>query len=272
MPPLGLTDALLATSLLGYALAISVWGQLGLTKQIAWGALRSFLQLAVLGLVLGFVLRQRSPWVVVGVLLVMVLLAADGARRRVARPCPHGRLICFAGIATAVVLVLPLVVLLVLRPDGSAPGVEADWASRWFSPKVVIPLGGLLVGSTMTGTALALDRLLGEARARQGQLEAALALGATPAQASKGTLGEAIRAAMIAPLNHLTIVGLIQIPGVTTGLVLAGQDAAVGVVYQLIVSYAVVSSVSIASTVTARLAMRQLFTPRGQLRAELLEA
>ena len=44
VPPLGLTDALLATSLLGYALAISVWGQLGLTKQIAWGALRSFLQ------------------------------------------------------------------------------------------------------------------------------------------------------------------------------------------------------------------------------------
>lgn len=263
IPELGWVDALLATSLLGYALTLSVWGQLGLTRQLVWGALRAFVQLGLLGLVLGVVLRQTSPWVVLGVLLLMVLLGADGARRRVARPCPHGRLICFVGIGTAVTLVLPLVVLLVLRT--SEP-------RGWLPAQVVVPLGGLLVGSTMTGTALALERLLGEARARQGQLEAALALGATPAQAARGTVGEAIRAAMIAPLNHLTIVGLIQIPGVATGLVLAGQDAHIGVIFQLIVSYAVVSGVTIASSVTARLAMRQLFTARGQLRSELLEA
>lgn len=264
IPELGWIDALLATSLLGYAVTLSVWGQLGLTRQLVWGALRAFVQLGLLGLVLGFVLRQTSPWVVLGVLLLMVLLGADGARRRVARPCPRGRLICFVGIGTAVTLVLPLVVLLVLRTTPEP--------RDWLSAKVVVPLGGLLVGSTMTGTALALERLLGEARARQGQLEAALALGATPAQAARGTVGEAIRAAMIAPLNHLTIVGLIQIPGVATGLVLAGQDAHIGVIFQLIVSYAVVSGVTIASSVTARLAMRQLFTARGQLRAELLEA
>jgi putative ABC transport system permease protein len=76
---------------------------------------------------------------------------------------------------------------------------------------------------------------------------------------------------MIAPINHLMIVGLIQVPGVTTGLLLANQDPELGVRYQLVISYAIVSCVAITATVTARLAARQLFTARAQLRHDLLE-
>jgi putative ABC transport system permease protein len=253
---LTLVDCLLAVTLLGYAFALSLGRGLRLERTLAWGAARAFAQLSLLGLVLRWVIEADSPWVVVGVLLAMSIFAADGARRRVKRSVPRARLICFAGIAAAALGVLPVVVFVVLRPV------------PWFAPHHVVPIGGLLIGSTMTGTALALERLTSEAHARRAQLEAALALGATPRQAVRAAASEAIHAAMIAPINHLMITGLIQIPGVTTGLLLAKQDPELGVRYQLVISYAIVSSVAITATVTAALASRELFTARGQLRPE----
>lgn len=253
-------DWVLATTLLGYALALSLAQGLRLERTIAWGALRAFAQLALVGLALGWVLAQRSPWVVVGVLLLMALLAADGARRRVSLAVPRSRRIIFIAIAAAACAVLPLIVLVVLRLD------------PWWEPAHLVPIGGLLIGSVMTGSSLALDRLVGEVRARRAEVEAAVALGATAPQAARPAVAAAIHAAMIAPINHLMIVGVIQIPGVTTGLILAGQDPALGAGYQLVISYGIVSCVTIGATVTARLAARELFTPRGQLRAELLDA
>lgn len=252
-------DCLLAVTILGYAFALSWTGGLGLGRTLAWGATRAFVQLTLLGLVLEAIISVRSPLVVLLVLLGMSLLAADGARRRVKRAMPRARIICFAGIAGAALGVLPLVILVVLRPD------------PWFAPQHVVPVGGLIIGSTMTGTALALDRLLSEAHARRAQIEAALALGARPREAARLAVGEAIHAAMIAPINHLMIVGLIQIPGVTTGLILAGEDPQLGVRYQLVISYAVVSAVAITAAITAHLATRELFTARGQLRLDVLE-
>ena len=108
-------------------------------------------------------------------------------------------------------------------------------------------------------------------QSRRAQIETALALGATPREAARAALSAAIQAAMIAPINHLMIVGLIQIPGVTTGLLLADQDPGTASRYQLVISYAIVSSVAITAAITARLVMRELFTARGQLRVELLE-
>jgi len=252
-------DCLLATTILGYAFALSWHGGLGLGRTIAWGAARAFVQLTALGFALRLIIDANSPWIVLLVLLVMSLLAADGARRRVKRTVPWARALCFAGIAGAVLGVLPLVIFVVLRPD------------PWFAPQHVVPVGGLLIGSTMTGTSIALDRLLSEAQARRAQIETALALGATPREAARAALSAAIQAAMIAPINHLMIVGLIQIPGVTTGLLLADQDPGTASRYQLVISYAIVSSVAITAAITARLVMRELFTARGQLRVELLE-
>lgn len=251
-------DCLLAVTILGYAFALSWHGRLGLGRTIAWGAARAFVQLTLLGVALSLINEARSPWVVVGVLAAMAALAADGARRRVKIGIPWARAVCLAGIAASALGVLPLVIFVVLRPD------------PWFAPHHVVPVGGLIIGSTMTGTSVALERLLSEVQARRGQIETALALGATPGQAARDATRNAMQAAMIAPINHLMIVGLIQIPGVTTGLVLANQDPQLGVRYQLVISYAIVSAVAITATVSARLAARELFTPRGQLRTELL--
>jgi putative ABC transport system permease protein len=251
-------DCLLAVTILGYAFALSWHGRLGLGRTLAWGAGRAFVQLTLLGLVLRLIIDADSPWVVLGVLAAMAVLAADGARRRVRLALPWARTICLAGIAAAGLGVLPLVIFVVLRPD------------PWFAPHHVVPVGGLIIGSTMTGTSVALERLLSEVQARRGQIETALALGATPGQAAREAARSAMQAAMIAPINHLMIVGLIQIPGVTTGLLLANEDPQLGVRYQLVISYAIVSAVAITASVTARLATRELFTPRGQLRLDLL--
>jgi putative ABC transport system permease protein len=258
--PLGPTDLVLAASLLLYALAISWRRGLGLEGTILWSALRALVQLSLLGLGLKLVIQANSPWVVCGVLLGMTLLGADAARRRVRRSLPGAWTICLAGIAAAVAGALPIVVLVIMRP------------TPWFDPRIVVPIGGLLVGSTMTGTAIALDRLLAEVSRGQGRIEAALALGATPAQAARSAVADATQASMIAPINNMVIQGLIQVPGVTVGLLLANVDPEDGVRYSLVVSYSIVSSVAITSTVTSALGARQLFTARGQLRREVLDS
>ena len=94
----------------------------------------------------------------------------------------------------------------------------------WYDPRYLIPLFGMIVGNAMNGAALAAERLASEMDLRRGEVEAYLALGATPARASAEPARRALVAALIPAVNGLTVVGLVQLPGMMTGQILAGRS------------------------------------------------
>ncbi len=74
---IGWWPLLLSTGFVVFVGMLSLWLSLGIEKSLAIATLRTFLQLAALGLVLRWVFSIDSAWVVLGILLVMMVAAAQ---------------------------------------------------------------------------------------------------------------------------------------------------------------------------------------------------
>jgi putative ABC transport system permease protein len=253
-------DLAIALNLLVYAVVLGATLGVRLGREIALGAVRAFVQLSLMGYALRYLFAADSQVLVVVTAAIMVLFATHEARRRAKKHLPGFLGIMAAAIGAGLVLGGGTTILAVIRP------------TPWLAPQTAIPVLGLVTGASLTGATIAQDRLVAELSLRRHEVEAALALGATPWQASREAVRQAFHAAMIPPLNSLMVVGVVHIPGTMTGLILAGKDPAQGAYYQLVISFAVVGCVAITSAVASVLGSRRLFTDRAQLRTDLLTA
>jgi putative ABC transport system permease protein len=133
-------------------------------------------------------------------------------------------------------------------------------------PQFLVPVGGMVVGNSMTAAAVALNRLGEDVNDQARQIEATLALGATPSQAVGPLVRRSLRSGMITLVDSTKTTGLIFFPGTMVGMLLAGADPTDAVRLQLILLYVLLGSVSIAALMATTLARRNFFTPAQQLR------
>ena len=98
----------------------------------------------------------------------------------------------------------------------------------WWNPQYSIPTLGLMLGNAVTGVAVGLGTLLDELGRGSGGdgVELMLCLGASRWEASRGAVARAAKLAMTPILNQLSVVGLVWIPGMMTGQMIAGADPA----------------------------------------------
>jgi len=98
----------------------------------------------------------------------------------------------------------------------------------WWNPQYSIPTLGLMLGNAVTGVAVGLGTLLDELGRGSGGdgVELMLCLGASRWEASRGAVGRAAKLAMTPILNQLSVVGLVWIPGMMIGQMIAGADPA----------------------------------------------
>src|SRR3569623_2692060 len=107
----------------------------------------------------------------------------------------------------------------------------------WYSPQYAIPLLGMILGNTLNGISLGLDRLGGELSGRRAPVEALLALGATRWEAARGPIRQAVRTGLIPTINAMMVVGIVSLPGMMTGQILAGADPVEAVKYQIVMMF-----------------------------------
>ena len=139
----------------------------------------------------------------------------------------------------------------------------------WYEPRYLIPLFGMIVGNAMNGAALAAERLASELASRRGEVEAYLALGATPARAAAEPTRRAMSAALIPSVNGLMTVGLVQLPGMMTGQVLAGQSPLLAVRYQIVVAFMLTGATAMTTMIVVLWYRRTFFTSAAQLALRL---
>ena len=136
----------------------------------------------------------------------------------------------------------------------------------WYTPQYFIPLGGMVIGNSMNAIAIALERLLSEIRKRRGEVELFLCLGATYAESTESIVRTSIKAGMIPSINSMMAVGVVFIPGMMTGQILAGVDPMISIKYQIVVMLMLVGSTSLGSILTVFIMRKLSFTPAHQLR------
>jgi putative ABC transport system permease protein len=253
VPALSWLDLALAAGLVLVAMGISAWQRLGLARGFAIGAVRAVVQLVAVGYVLAFLISTRRWYLVLATLLAMLIAATITATDR--QRSGRRRLFVISGTAMLLGagLTLAYVDALVLR------------LRPWYDPQYLIPLFGMIIGNSMNGAALAAERLNGEMELRRGEVETYLALGASPARASADAVRRALIAALIPTVNMLMVVGLVSLPGMMTGQIIAGSSPLTAVRYQIVVVFMLAGAVAVTSAVVALWHRRSFFTAAEQL-------
>jgi len=253
--PLGPGDLLVGAGLVVVAGILSLVFGLGLEKRLAIAALRTAVQLLLVGYLLVFIFETASPLLIVAVVLLMTFAASRAAVQRPSR--------AYRGI-----YVQTFVTLLITGSATTAAVTQVViGVEPWYQPQYVIPLLGMVFGNSLTGVSLCLDHLLEMLDERRDRIEMALALGATAWEAARDSLRSAVRRGMIPIINSMTVAGIVALPGMMTGQILAGADPLTAVAYQIIVMFMISAATALGCIVTALLVFRRLFNARHQLMA-----
>jgi putative ABC transport system permease protein len=231
------------------AMGISRWQRVGLEGDMFVAILRAFVQLVAIGYALDLIFNSRGVFWILMVIAIMVAIAGFTAGRRGGN-VPRSKMVATVSVGVGTGLTLGLLVILNVFP---------------FEPRFIIPIAGMIVGNSMTVTALVMVRLRDDVRLQKPQIEAALALGATSRQATRLQLRQALTTGMTPIIDSTKTVGLIALPGAMTGMILAGASPLEAVQLQIVVMYMLIGAAAFAGLTAAFLTYRQFFTPAHQL-------
>lgn len=232
------------------ALLLSVWQKLGLEKEIAVGTIRSTVQLMIIGYVLQFVFHSDQVAFILILILMMIIVAAWNATQRGERLPGIFWRIALSLTITEVVTMGLLVALDLVSP----------------TPQYLIPMSGMIIGSSMVVSGLFLNHMNRETQTARGEIETLMCLGANPRQAIQGVLKRAVKASMIPTFDTMKTIGLVQLPGMMTGMIVAGASPIVAVRYQILIMLTFSSSAAISAVLISLFSYRLWFTRESMLR------
>ncbi len=249
-------------ALLVLALALlSLKLSLGIGRRLLIATLRTVVQLSLLGLVLKFLFVQSHPLLIAALALFMLIVAGYEVMARQQRRflgawgMGVGTLSMF--ISSFSVTLIALTVIIQAQP--------------WYSVQYTIPLLGMLLGNTMSGIAIALDNLTQSAWQQQREIEGRLMLGHTWEQAIREIRRSALRSGLIPIINAMAAAGVVSLPGMMTGQILAGSPPFEAAKYQILIMLLIAAGTGFGASAAVWIGSRRLFDERERLRLDRLK-
>ncbi|MEN2349015.1 iron export ABC transporter permease subunit FetB [Lactobacillus helveticus] len=240
----------LAFALVLVSIAISAKEKLGLTKDILTSVFRAIIQLVIIGFVLKFIFHVDQLWLTIVSTLVIIFNASWNANKR--DPNPHCSLwnsIIAEAIGTYVTLGL-LIFSGVIKPI----------------PMQVIPITGMIAGNEMVAIGLCYKALHDSFNDLHQQVLEKLALGSDIKLASMPILCRSIKTAMQPTIDSAKTVGLVNLPGMMSGLIFAGINPVYAIKYQIMITFMLLSATSLGAVISGYLAYKNYFNEQMQLR------
>ena len=253
-------DLALASILVLLLAVLSARMRLGLSRQILVAAARTTIQLLLVGFVLKTIFEHvHLGWMSV-IAAVMLLAAGREVIARQKRPLKGG---WGFGVGTLSMFVSSFSVTLLAL-------IVIIGGSPWYTPQYAIPLLGMLLGNTMTGIALGMGRLTESAWQQRAVIEQRLLLGQTRDEAILELRKDAVRTGMIPIINAMAAAGIVSLPGMMTGQILAGSPPVEAVKYQILIMFLIAGGTGLGVMVAIWLTARRLFDERHRLRLDRL--
>ncbi|MEN6670647.1 iron export ABC transporter permease subunit FetB [Psychrobacter sp. B38] len=246
-------DIALASSLMIIVLILSWRLRLALTKTLLVAAVRTVVQLSFIGLILAWIFAREQWYEVLLILTIMTLIAGSAAKNRVKRHY-KGLLVdtlLAVGISGILVTTIAIIAILNVQP--------------WYTPQFIIPILGLILGNSLTAISLTNNQLIEAFHEQHRRIEMMLGLSAQPFEAVHEPIRAAIINGMTPTLNSMLVVGIVSLPGMMTGQILAGADPTQAVRYQIITMFLICVSSTLGCTISALLIYRRFFNKSKQL-------
>lgn len=235
---------LLCYGLVIVSLLVSYYNRLGLEKDVFYASARATVQLVIMGFLLEAIFTLEQIWALLLILLFMCGVAASISGKR-GQTIPNSYLLAFIGIVIG---------------SGVTFGILTFAGVIEHEAKYIIPLGGMIIGNSMNTASLALNRLTAELSHQRRRIETLLALGADGRQAARWAVRDTLRAAMIPTLDSMKVIGLVHLPGIMTGFIIAGGSPLEAVKYQLAIVFMIAGTASLTGMLVILLAVRQCFS------------
>lgn len=227
---------------------ISYKEKLGTAKEILYSVFRAVIQLVIVGYVLTYLFGLNNPIVTIGMVVVIAFNASWNAHKR-SNNIANSLKISLTAIFSTIAVTLGVLIL--------SGGVK-------FTPSQIVPITGMIAGSAMTTVGLCYRNLNTLFRDQRQQVLEKMSLGATPNQASRSILRDTIKSGMQPSLDSAKTIGIVTLPGMMSGLMFAGTVPTTAIMYQIMVTFMLVTTSSLSSYIASFLAYRSYFNEQQQ--------
>lgn len=253
LTPIDLSIA--AMLIIGLAL-LSLKLNLGIAGRLLISGMRTVVQLLLIGLVLKILFGPIHP-VWLGLMALVMLTAASKEvlarqKRKFSGYWGFGIGAVSMFISSFSITLIALVVIINPNP--------------WYAPQYAIPLLGMMLGNTMSGISIGLERLTSMTWDWRDIIEGRLMLGETWSAAIGDIRKDSIRSALIPIINSMAAAGLVSLPGMMTGQILAGNSPVDAVKYQILIMFLIAGGTGFGAVAAVYFGSRRLFDKRHRLR------
>lgn len=247
----------IALAFVVFDIGVSSVFRLGLSASLFIAALRCMGQLAVVATLLQKVFETRNPWLVFGIAFVLNFLGTfETVVNKSKRRFEH----MFIAVLIAMLgSTIPVSII------GTRFAMEVK---PFWTPYQFIPIVGMLCGSTISGIVIAVSYVLKELVENRDKVEIYLSFGATRTEACQPIAVEALRLALTHPINNMSVLGIIAIPGMMTGAILGGSSVHQAAKLQMIIIFMITASTCLASMLTTFSAMLVAVDGEHRIREE----
>ena len=256
---LGLLNIYYSLVLIAVCTLISLFLGLSLERKILLAAFRACLQLSLLGYVLKWLFEQKSPWIFFMVFLFMAFVASQTAMKRVPRRHKGLFWVTYFSIFSSTLITGPYTLFFSIPQN------------PWYDLTASIPLIGMILGNSLTGVSLTLGKLTDQLVLQKEQIEESLSMGASSFEACRSYIVESIQTGMTPILNSMMVVGLVSIPGMMTGQLLAGNSPVQASIYQIVILLIICATSYLSTLIAALMTYRRFLKDFHRFKGDLLE-
>ena len=205
------------------------------TKQLVVSSIKMTVQLIIAGLILTYIFENPHP---AFTMLYLAAMTGFSIHRVISKNKELNiRFKVSIGISIALsgIFVLLYFICAVVRED-------------IFNPQYVIPISGMIMGNTMTGVSLGVK-----------------AFKDSPKDILLPFVRQALETAMLPTLNTMVGMGIVSLPGMMSGQILAGTMPLTAILYQISMMIAICTSVTAACFGSLYLGYKTLYDHKSQI-------
>jgi len=139
------------------------------------------------------------------------------------------------------IIILPLAIFVFINPKTT------------FDARFTIPIYGMILGNSMNSLALGIERFNEILADNIKNYYNSICFGATVHEASLPILQKSMRASLLPRIINISSMGIITLPGMMTGQILAGASPFIAIKYQILIMVLIFSSVTLSSYIGLKL-------------------
>jgi len=194
-------------------------------------SLKMTVQLVLAGLILTYIFKNPHPVFTLLYLLAMIAFSVHRVLSKNKGLNKRFKIVITASIAFSGIFVILYFIA----------GVVGE---SFFNPQYVVPISGMIMGNVMTGVSLGVKAFRELLEGQRAKIHALLCIGASPSTILLPFVRKSLETAMLPTLNSMVGMGIVSLPGMMTGQILAGTLPTTAILYQIAIMIAICTGVT----------------------------